>query len=100
MREAGIETFGGLLPDAAGTIGGTGMERRDIQQIENELADITAEITALGDMIPAVIPNYEDIEPGTPGGIKLILTGIRKRIEGIRKRFAANFQPVGNRRED
>jgi hypothetical protein len=70
------------------------VEKQDIQLIENELADIAAEITALGDMIPAIIPNYEDLEPGTPGGIKLILTGIRKRVEGMRKHISANFQRI------
>jgi hypothetical protein len=61
------------------------MEKGIIGQLENELADIAAEIIALGDMIPALFLNTEDMEPGTPGGIKILLAEIRKRIEGIRK---------------
>jgi hypothetical protein len=51
------------------------------EQVENELAEIAAEITALGDMIPVLILNSEDMEPGSPRGIKILLAATRKRKE-------------------
>jgi len=43
------------------------------EEVENELVEIAAELTALGDMIPALFLNIEDMEPGTPKGIKILL---------------------------
>jgi DNA-directed RNA polymerase subunit F len=54
-------------------------------KIQNELADIAIEIIALGDMIPRLFLNVDDMEPETPGGIKIILTDIRKRVDDLRK---------------
>jgi hypothetical protein len=62
------------------------------EQVENELADIAAELTALGDMIPDLFLNYEDMEPETPGGIKILITDIRNRIENLRKYIDGNFR--------
>jgi hypothetical protein len=42
-------------------------------EVENELAEIAAGLTALGDMIPGLFLNIEDIEPETPKGIKFLL---------------------------
>jgi hypothetical protein len=64
------------------------------EQVENGLAEIAAEVTALGDMIPALIQYGEDMEPGTPRGIKILLTEIRKRTEDLRKYVGGNFQRV------
>jgi hypothetical protein len=64
------------------------------EQVENGLAEIAAEITALGDMIPVLIQYGEDMEPGTPGGIKILLAEIRKRTEDLRKYVGSNFQRV------
>jgi hypothetical protein len=70
----------------------TGKRSPFVEQVENELADIAAEITALGDMIPALLLNTEDMEQETPGGIKILLVEIRKRIEGLRKHLDGHFQ--------
>jgi hypothetical protein len=53
--------------------------------VENELLDIAAELTAMGDMVSALLSDYEDMEPGTPGGVKILLTDIRKRIDRARQ---------------
>jgi hypothetical protein len=63
-------------------------------EVENELFDIAAEITALGDMIPGLFLNIEDMEPGTPKGVKILLTDIRKRIEDVRKYVGGNFRRI------
>jgi hypothetical protein len=78
----------------AGGQEGSGNGRRcsHIERVENELMDIAAELTALGDMIPAIIQNYEDMEAHTPQGIKLLLEGMRKRIEDVRRYIDSNFQ--------
>jgi hypothetical protein len=55
------------------------------EQVENELAEIADELTAMGDMVAVLLSDYEDMEPETPRGIKLLLLEIRKRIEGVRK---------------
>jgi flagellar basal body-associated protein FliL len=68
------------------------MEWRTIEQAENGLADIAAELTALGDMIPVLLQNHEDMEIHTPQGIKILITGIRNRIESIRKSLDGNFR--------
>jgi hypothetical protein len=62
------------------------------EEVENELAEIAAELTALGDMIPGLFLNYEDMEPGTPKGIKILIADTRKRIEDLRKYIGANCQ--------
>jgi hypothetical protein len=68
-----------------------------VEQVENELAEIAAEIMALGDMIPGLLLNSEDMEPETPGGIKILLAEIRGRINSLRKYIDANFQRVAVR---
>jgi hypothetical protein len=70
------------------------MEKGIVEQLENELADIATEIIALGDMIPALLLNTEDMEPGTPRGIKVLLAEIRKRIEGLRKHLDRHSQRI------
>jgi hypothetical protein len=70
------------------------MEWRIIEQMENDLADTAAELTALGDMIPVLLLNYEDMEAHTPQGIKILITGIRNRVEGIRKTLDGNFRGI------
>ena len=52
-------------------------------ELQNELAEIAAELTALADMIPALF-SYEDMEKATPKGLKIIITNIRKRVEALR----------------
>jgi len=52
-------------------------------QMQNELAEIADELTALADMVPALF-NYEDMEKATPKGLKIIIMGIRKRVESLR----------------
>jgi hypothetical protein len=59
----------------------------EFEQVENELTNISMELTAIGDMIPVLLQNYEDIEPHTPLGIKLLIEGIRKQVVGIQKYF-------------
>jgi hypothetical protein len=63
-----------------------------VEQVENELAEIAAEITALGDMIPGLFLNTEDMEPGTPRGIKILLAEIRGRINSLRKYVDSNVR--------
>jgi predicted nucleic acid-binding Zn-ribbon protein len=63
-------------------------------EVENELAEIAAELTALGDMIPELFLNYEDMEPGTPKGIKILIADTRKRIEDLRKYIGGNFRRI------
>jgi len=55
------------------------------EKVENQLAEIADELTAMGDMVGILLLNYEEMEPETPRGIKSLLLEIRKRIEGIRK---------------
>ena len=55
------------------------------EEVENELAEIAHELTAMGDMVAILLSDYEDMEPETPKGIKVILLEIRKRIERVRK---------------
>ena len=62
------------------------------EKVENELAEISAELTALGDMIPGLFLNAEEMEPGTPRGIKILLADIRKRIDDVRKYIGCNFR--------
>ena len=64
------------------------------ERVENELTEIAAELTALGDMIPGLFLNYEDIEPGTPKGIKILIADISKRIEDLRKYVGNNIRQV------
>jgi len=64
------------------------------EQVENELSEIAAELTALGDMIPELFLNYEDMEPGTPKGVKILITDTRKRIEDVRKYVGSNFRRI------
>jgi hypothetical protein len=62
--------------------------------VENELFDIATEITALGDMIPGLFLNYEDMEPETPKGVKILLADIRKRVKNLRKYVGSNFRQI------
>jgi len=64
------------------------------EEVENELAEIAAELIALGDMIPGLFLNIEEMEPETPRGIKILLAGIRKRVEDLRKYVGGNFGRV------
>ena len=64
------------------------------EEVENELAEITAELIALGDMIPGLFLNIEEMEPETPRGIKILLADIRKRVEDLRKYVGSNFGRV------
>ena len=64
------------------------------EKAENELLEIAAELTALGDMIPWLFLNIEDMEPGTPRGIKILLTDMRKRIDDLRKYIGNNFRQI------
>ena len=62
------------------------------EKVENELAEIAAELTALGDMIPCLFLNIEETEPGTPKGLKILITDIRKRVEDLRKYVDINMR--------
>jgi len=62
------------------------------EKVENELAEIAAELTAVGDMIPGLFLNIEDMEPETPRGIKILLADIRKRVDDLRKYIGGNFR--------
>ena len=60
-------------------------EYRDkYDRVENELMEIAAALTAMGDMIQGLFLN-EEMEPGTSKGIKILIMGIRKRIDDLRK---------------
>jgi hypothetical protein len=65
--------------------------------IENELLEIAAELTAMGDMVSALLSDTEDMEPGTPGGIKLLLTEIRSRLDRARQAFKGTFGNEGGK---
>ena len=54
------------------------------ERVQNELMEIAAEVTAIGDMIQGLFLN-EEMEPETPKGVKILITDIRKRIDGLRK---------------
>ena len=54
-------------------------------KIENELFEIAVELTALGDMIPGLFFNIDELEPETPYAIKLLIMDIRKRVDDLRK---------------
>jgi DNA-directed RNA polymerase subunit F len=62
-------------------------------EVENELFEIAAELTALGDMIPGLFLNIEEMEPETPKGIKILIADTRKRIEDLRK-YIGGFRRV------
>ena len=53
-------------------------------RVQNELMEIAAEVTAMGDMVQGLFLN-EEMEPETPKGVKILITDIRKRIDGLRK---------------
>jgi hypothetical protein len=59
----------------------------EFEQIQNELTNISMELSAIGDMIPALLQNDEGMEPHTPQGIKLLIEGIGKQVTGIRRYF-------------
>ncbi len=63
-------------------------------KVENELFEIAAEITALGDMIPGLFFNIEGMERETPKGTKILFADIRKRIEDLRKYIGGNFRQI------
>jgi predicted nucleic acid-binding Zn-ribbon protein len=71
-----------------GTIQQEDFMAKHTEPVENELFEIAAELTAMGDMVSVLLSDYEDMETETPGGIKLLLTDIRKRID--RARLALN----------
>ena len=62
------------------------------EKVENELVEISAELTALSDMIPDLFLNIEEMEPETPRGVKILLADIRKRVNDLRKYIGGNFQ--------
>ena len=53
-------------------------------RVQNELMEIAAALTAVGDMVQGLSLN-EEMEPETPKGVKILITDIRKRIDGLRK---------------
>ena len=55
------------------------------ERVQNELMEIAAELTAMGDLIQGLFVNCEEMEPETPNGIKVLITDIRKRIDNLRK---------------
>lgn len=63
-------------------------------KVENELFEISAELTALGDMIPCLFLNIEEIEPDTSKGIKILLADIRKRVDNLRRYISGNFRQI------
>jgi DNA-directed RNA polymerase subunit F len=63
-----------------------------VEQAENELIEIADELTAMGDMAAALFSDYEDMEPETPRGIKILLVQIRKRIDGVRNLLEGRFR--------
>ena len=60
------------------------------EQVENELVEIALALTAMGDMVAILLTDYEDMEPETPRGIKILLLEIRKRIENLREYIGSN----------
>ena len=64
------------------------------EKVENELFEIAAEITALGDMVPCLFLDIEEMEPETPSGIKILLTDIRKRVDDLRKYINGNLRHI------
>jgi DNA-directed RNA polymerase subunit F len=66
------------------------------ERMENELLEIAAELTALGDMIPGLFLDIEEMEPETPRGIKILLANIRKRVDDLRKYIGGNLRHIEN----
>jgi hypothetical protein len=64
---------------------------KNMEPLENELLEIAAELTAMGDMVSTLLSDYEDMESGTPGGIKILFTEIRKRIDRVRQALTGSF---------
>jgi DNA-directed RNA polymerase subunit F len=64
------------------------------EKVENELFEIAAELTALGDMIPGLFLDIEEMEPETPRGIKILLADIRKRVDDLRKYIGVNLRHI------
>jgi hypothetical protein len=54
------------------------------ERVQYELMEISAELTAMGDMIQGLFLN-EEMESGTPKGVKILMTATRKRIDDLRK---------------
>jgi hypothetical protein len=54
------------------------------ERVQYELMEIAAELTAMGDMIQGLFLN-EEMEKETPKGVKILITGMRKRIDALRK---------------
>ena len=57
--------------------------------VQYELMEISAELTAMGDMIQALFLN-EEMETNTPKGVKILMMGIGKRIDELRKYVGGN----------
>jgi len=67
----------------------------ECERVENELAEIASGLTALGDMIPGLFLNIEEMEDGTPRGVKILIADMRKRVEDLRKYVGSNFRTGG-----
>ena len=65
------------------------------ERVENELAEIAFKLTALEDMIPGLFLNIETMEPGTPKGVKMFLSDVRKRVEDLRKYVEVSLRKGG-----
>ena len=54
------------------------------ERVQYELMEISAELTAMGDMIQGLFLN-EEMETVTPKGVKIIMMGNGKRLDDLRK---------------
>ncbi|MDR0503607.1 MAG: hypothetical protein LBH16_09855 [Treponema sp.] len=54
------------------------------ERVQYELMEISVEMTAMGDMIQGLFLN-EEMETVTPKGVKILMMGIGKRLDDLRK---------------
>ncbi|GHV89357.1 hypothetical protein AGMMS50268_07500 [Spirochaetia bacterium] len=47
------------------------------------LADVHSELIALGDMVEKLLMDPEDMEEGTPNGVKIIITRIKEQVMNV-----------------
>jgi hypothetical protein len=53
---------------------------KDVEAKKLILSNVCLELTALGDMVENLLMDPEDMEEGTPIGVKLIIKGIKEQI--------------------
>ncbi|GHV93414.1 hypothetical protein AGMMS50268_39170 [Spirochaetia bacterium] len=60
--------------------------RKEVEAKIQILADVHSELIALGDMVKALLLDPEDMEKGTPEGIKIFIQKIQNQVDDVLNR--------------